>query len=79
MSKGMHNAQQVLHILNRRHFFSSLLCTSDPLITASVQVLLSGCSAGGLAVILHCDNFRGLFPSNTKVKCLSDAGMFLDA
>uniref|UniRef100_A0A2N9J1S4 Pectin acetylesterase n=1 Tax=Fagus sylvatica TaxID=28930 RepID=A0A2N9J1S4_FAGSY len=43
------------------------------------QALLSGCSAGGLASILHCDEFRGLFPGNIKVKCLSDAGMFLDA
>ncbi|KAG2724074.1 hypothetical protein I3843_01G000500 [Carya illinoinensis] len=43
------------------------------------QALLSGCSAGGLASILHCDEFRGLFPETTKVKCLSDAGMFLDA
>ncbi|KAJ3669581.1 hypothetical protein LUZ60_011531 [Juncus effusus] len=43
------------------------------------QVLLSGCSAGGLATILHCDQFRALFPSNTKVKCFADAGMFLDA
>lgn len=43
------------------------------------QALLSGCSAGGLASILHCDEFRDLFPSATKVKCLSDAGMFLDA
>lgn len=43
------------------------------------QALLSGCSAGGLASILHCDEFRGLFSGNTKVKCLSDAGMFLDA
>lgn len=43
------------------------------------QALLSGCSAGGLASILHCDEFRGLFPRTTKVKCLSDAGMFLDA
>lgn len=43
------------------------------------QALLSGCSAGGLASILHCDEFRGLFSRNTKVKCLSDAGMFLDA
>ncbi|XP_040994724.1 pectin acetylesterase 12-like isoform X1 [Juglans microcarpa x Juglans regia] len=42
------------------------------------QALLSGCSAGGLASILHCDEFRGLFPKATKVKCLSDAGMFLD-
>lgn len=43
------------------------------------QALLSGCSAGGLAAILHCDNFRGFFPRTTRVKCLSDAGLFLDA
>ncbi|KAJ4727950.1 Pectin acetylesterase [Melia azedarach] len=43
------------------------------------QALLSGCSAGGLASILHCDEFQDLFPATTKVKCLSDAGMFLDA
>ncbi|GFY89123.1 pectinacetylesterase family protein [Actinidia rufa] len=43
------------------------------------QALLSGCSAGGLAAILHCDEFRYLFPRRTKVKCLSDAGLFLNA
>lgn len=43
------------------------------------QTLLSGCSAGGLASILHCDNFKSLFPGNIRVKCLSDAGLFLDA
>lgn len=43
------------------------------------QTLLSGCSAGGLAAILHCDEFRQLVPNNTQVKCLADAGMFLDA
>ncbi|CAM8942603.1 unnamed protein product [Rhodiola kirilowii] len=43
------------------------------------QALLSGCSAGGLASILHCDEFKALFPEETKVKCLSDAGLFLDA
>ncbi|KAF3544653.1 hypothetical protein DY000_02003684 [Brassica cretica] len=42
------------------------------------QALLSGCSAGGLAAILRCDEFRDLFPGSTKVKCLSDAGLFLD-
>ncbi|XP_010493919.1 PREDICTED: pectin acetylesterase 10 [Camelina sativa] len=42
------------------------------------QALLSGCSAGGLAVILRCDEFRNLFSRYTKVKCLSDAGLFLD-
>ncbi|XP_076934490.1 pectin acetylesterase 12-like [Bidens hawaiensis] len=43
------------------------------------QALLSGCSAGGLASILHCDEFHGLFSRRTKVKCFADAGMFLDA
>ncbi|CAI0552056.1 unnamed protein product [Linum tenue] len=43
------------------------------------QALLSGCSAGGLATILHCDEFSELFPRTTKVKCLSDAGLFLDS
>ncbi|VFQ80802.1 unnamed protein product [Cuscuta campestris] len=43
------------------------------------QALLSGCSAGGLAAILHCDEFRNLFPQNTKVNCLSDAGLFMNA
>ncbi|KAJ3683913.1 hypothetical protein LUZ60_014140 [Juncus effusus] len=43
------------------------------------QALLAGCSAGGLATILHCDQFATLFPRGTKVKCLADAGLFLDA
>ncbi|GAV87416.1 PAE domain-containing protein, partial [Cephalotus follicularis] len=43
------------------------------------QALLSGCSAGGLASIFHCDEFREMFPRTTRVKCLSDAGLFLDA
>ncbi|KAL0375878.1 UNVERIFIED_CONTAM: Pectin acetylesterase 10 [Sesamum calycinum] len=43
------------------------------------QALLSGCSAGGLASILHCDEFRTLFPISTTVKCLTDAGLFMDS
>lgn len=43
------------------------------------NAILSGCSAGGLTSILHCDNFRTLVPSGTKVKCLSDAGYFINA
>lgn len=45
----------------------------------ATQALLSGCSAGGLASILHCDEFHDLFQGSTKVKCLADGGMFLDA
>jgi len=43
------------------------------------KALLSGCSAGGLATYLHCDNFRELLPSSATVKCHADAGFFLDA
>ncbi|THU74015.1 hypothetical protein C4D60_Mb04t28900 [Musa balbisiana] len=42
------------------------------------NALLSGCSAGGLASILHCDSFRDLLPASAKVKCLSDAGYFIN-
>ncbi|XP_022682149.1 pectin acetylesterase 5 isoform X2 [Setaria italica] len=42
------------------------------------QALLTGCSAGSLAALLHCDNFRGRFPQEVAVKCLSDAGFFID-
>ncbi|XP_047342233.1 pectin acetylesterase 9-like [Impatiens glandulifera] len=42
------------------------------------KALLSGCSAGGLAVFLQCDNFTSYLPRNATVKCLSDAGFFLD-
>ncbi|CAA0838832.1 Pectin acetylesterase 8, partial [Striga hermonthica] len=42
------------------------------------NAILSGCSAGGLTSILHCDKFSALFPPNTKVKCIADAGFFLD-
>jgi len=43
------------------------------------KALLSGCSAGGLATYLHCDNFRELLPNTATVKCHADAGFFLDA
>ncbi|XP_014628416.1 pectin acetylesterase 9 isoform X2 [Glycine max] len=42
------------------------------------KALLSGCSAGGLATFHHCDNFAKYLPTNASVKCLSDAGFFLD-
>ncbi|KAF4365152.1 hypothetical protein F8388_011082 [Cannabis sativa] len=42
------------------------------------QALLSGCSAGGLATLIHCDDFRKLLPKDVVVKCLADAGFFLD-
>ncbi|MFS7923262.1 putative pectinacetylesterase/NOTUM [Helianthus anomalus] len=45
----------------------------------ATNAMLAGCSAGGLTTILQCDNFRSLLPANTTVKCLSDAGFFINA
>ncbi|KQJ97730.1 pectin acetylesterase 9 isoform X4 [Brachypodium distachyon] len=42
------------------------------------QVLLSGCSAGGLATFFHCDDLQERLGGATTVKCMSDAGFFLD-
>lgn len=47
-------------------------------LSSAEQALLSGCSAGGLATFLHCDSFTKFLPGNATVKCLSDAGFFLD-
>ncbi|KAG5099257.1 hypothetical protein JHK82_044309 [Glycine max] len=40
--------------------------------------ILSGCSAGGLTTILHCDSFKALLPSRANVKCVPDAGYFVN-
>ncbi|KAL1212259.1 Pectin acetylesterase 11 [Cardamine amara subsp. amara] len=41
------------------------------------NAILSGCSAGALAAILHCDQFNSILPSSANVKCVSDAGFFI--
>ncbi|KAM3322688.1 pectin acetylesterase 8-like [Capsicum chacoense] len=43
------------------------------------NAILSGTSAGGLATILNCDKFKSLLPKNAKVKCVADAGFFINA
>ncbi|KAK6126158.1 hypothetical protein DH2020_040136 [Rehmannia glutinosa] len=42
------------------------------------EALLTGCSAGGLATLIHCDDYRALLPKDANVKCLADAAFFLD-
>ncbi|GER43520.1 pectinacetylesterase family protein [Striga asiatica] len=42
------------------------------------EALLTGCSAGGLATLIHCDSFRDLLPKDANVKCLADAGFFIN-
>ncbi|OIT31174.1 pectin acetylesterase 7 [Nicotiana attenuata] len=43
------------------------------------NAILSGTSAGGLATILNCDKFKSFFPVDVRVKCVPDAGFFINA
>ncbi|CAI5471766.1 unnamed protein product [Closterium sp. Yama58-4] len=45
---------------------------------AASHVLFSGSSAGGHAIIMHCDRLAAAFP-RAKAKCLADSGFFVDA
>ncbi|CAM8906589.1 unnamed protein product [Rhodiola kirilowii] len=44
----------------------------------AANAVIAGGSAGGLATILNCDRFKTMLPATTKVKCLADAGFFID-
>jgi hypothetical protein len=43
-----------------------------------MQALLTGCSVGGLSAFFHCDDFHNLLHRSAKVKCMPDAGFFID-
>lgn len=48
-------------------------------LSESTDVVISGCSAGGLATFLHVDNWASLVePHGAKVVALPDSGFFLD-
>ncbi|XP_019163135.1 PREDICTED: pectin acetylesterase 8-like [Ipomoea nil] len=42
------------------------------------NAIFSGNSAGGVAMILHCDHFRALLPSTIRIKYLADSSYFID-
>jgi hypothetical protein len=56
----------------------SSTCKTDMVWMCCLQALLGGCSAGGLSSILHCDKFKAALPGAKVVKCMSDAGFFVD-
>ncbi|OIT22040.1 pectin acetylesterase 8 [Nicotiana attenuata] len=43
------------------------------------NAILCGTSVGGLATILNCDKFKSLLSNDAKVKCVADAGFFINA
>jgi len=44
----------------------------------ATDVIITGCSAGGLSTYLHLDYWRSVIPSSATVKGVADAGWFLD-
>ncbi|CAI5962793.1 unnamed protein product [Closterium sp. NIES-65] len=53
------------------------LCTQRGM-GAALHVLFSGSSAGGHAIIMHCDRLAAAFP-HAKATCLANSGFFVDA
>ncbi|XP_061352231.1 pectin acetylesterase 8-like [Gastrolobium bilobum] len=68
-----------LHFRGARIFVSVVEDLLSKGMENAENAILSGCSAGGLTTILHCDRFKALLPARAKVKCLSDAGYFINA
>lgn len=60
------------------YIISASVQLQNMIVLMTWQALLTGCSAGGLATLIHCDDFREILPKDAKVKCLSDAGFFLN-
>ncbi|XP_023542058.1 pectin acetylesterase 9-like [Cucurbita pepo subsp. pepo] len=73
-----HNGTSPLYFKGQKIWESIILDLLPKGLGTANKALLSGCSAGGLATFLHCEDFTNYLPRNATVKCLSDAGFFLD-
>jgi hypothetical protein len=75
-----YDARNRLYFRGQRIFNAAIQYFLSIGMASADQVLLTGTSAGALAVMLHCDQFSAFFAGRrTTVKCLADAGLFLDA
>ncbi|KAK6925824.1 Pectinacetylesterase/NOTUM [Dillenia turbinata] len=70
------NGTSLLYFRGQRIWQAIILDLLPLGMDSAEKALLSGCSAGGLASFLHCNNFTKYLPPNTRVKCLGDAGFF---
>ncbi|KAG0550291.1 hypothetical protein BDA96_01G326400 [Sorghum bicolor] len=72
------NSSTVLHFSGQRIWDAIITDLLRKGLARAEKVLLSGCSAGGLATFFHCDSLKERLGGIVTVKCLSDAGFFLD-
>ncbi|CAF2144775.1 BnaA02g32770D [Brassica napus] len=73
------NGTSMLYFRGQRIWKAIILDLLPKGLAKARKALLTGCSAGGLSTFLHCDNFKNYLPRTANVKCMSDAGFFLDA
>uniref|UniRef100_A0A0E0MAG1 Pectin acetylesterase n=1 Tax=Oryza punctata TaxID=4537 RepID=A0A0E0MAG1_ORYPU len=74
----LRNGSSVLYFRGQRIWDAIINDLLPKGLAKAQKVLLSGCSAGGLATFFHCDDLKGRLGDAVTVKCLSDAGFFLD-
>uniref|UniRef100_A0ACD5U5B4 Uncharacterized protein n=1 Tax=Avena sativa TaxID=4498 RepID=A0ACD5U5B4_AVESA len=72
------NGSSVIYMRGQRIWDAIITDLSLKGLDKAEKVLLSGCSAGGLATFFHCDNLQERLGGAATVKCMSDAGFFLD-
>ncbi|XP_020587714.1 pectin acetylesterase 9 isoform X2 [Phalaenopsis equestris] len=72
------NGTTVLHFRGKRIWEAIINDLLPKGLMNAQKALLSGSSAGGLAAFLHCDSLSQMLPASVIIKCMSDAGFFLD-
>ncbi|GKA89290.1 pectin acetylesterase 8-like protein, partial [Tanacetum coccineum] len=72
------NPKTNLHFRGARIFRAVVKELLEKGVIFADNAIHSGCSAGGLTSILHRDNFKALLPTSTRVKCLANAGYFIN-
>ncbi|KXG38959.1 pectin acetylesterase 9 [Sorghum bicolor] len=72
------NSSTVLYFSGQRIWDAIITDLLRKGLARAEKVLLSGCSAGGLATFFHCDSLKERLGGIVTVKCLGDAGFFLD-
>ena len=73
------NGPPALHFAGSRILNESIrYLTTQHGLTQAKEVVVGGCSAGGLAVFLHADRWAAALPSVPRVVGLVDSGFFLD-
>ncbi|KAE8805840.1 Pectin acetylesterase [Hordeum vulgare] len=72
------NGSSVIYMRGQRIWDAVIIDLFKKGLAKAEKVLLSGCSAGGLATFFHCDDLEERLQGVATVKCMSDAGFFLD-